>query len=297
MPAFFNGVFGHKPTGGLVPNTGQFPIAHNEALRYLTTGPLCRFSEDLYPLLRVLAGPDGEDGGCVATRLGDPSAVAVKQLSIIDVENNGVVAVSADLVEAQRRAGDALAEAGARVRKVRIPALARSLGVWSSMLEAAGGPTFAELMGEGTAIRPSREVLRWATGRSRHTLPAIGLALLEHMPKLTPRSAARFIREGHALRAELVERIGDGVMLFPSYASPAPRHGAPLFPPLRWIYTAIMNVMELPVTQAPLGLNRKGLPLGVQIVGAHGNDHITIAVARELERAFGGWVPPSVSVC
>jgi len=27
MPAFFNGVFGHKATGGVVPATGQHPIA------------------------------------------------------------------------------------------------------------------------------------------------------------------------------------------------------------------------------------------------------------------------------
>ena len=31
MPAFFNGVFGHKPSGGLVPGTGQYPMAENEA--------------------------------------------------------------------------------------------------------------------------------------------------------------------------------------------------------------------------------------------------------------------------
>src|SRR5262249_8717417 len=61
MPAFFCGVFGHKPTGGLIPNTGQFPIAENDALRYLTTGPLCRRAEDLWPIVRTLAGPDGED--------------------------------------------------------------------------------------------------------------------------------------------------------------------------------------------------------------------------------------------
>ncbi len=42
MPAFFNGVFGHKPSSGLVPNSGQHPIAHGVGLRYLSTGPICR---------------------------------------------------------------------------------------------------------------------------------------------------------------------------------------------------------------------------------------------------------------
>jgi fatty acid amide hydrolase 2 len=34
-----------------------------------------------------------------------------------------------------------------------------------------------------------------------------------------------------------------------------------------------------------------GLPLGVQVVGAYGMDHITISAAIELEKKFGGWTP------
>ena len=61
---------------------------------------------------------------------------------------------------------------------------------------------------------------------------------------------------------------------------------------MHFAYTAILNMMEFPVTQVPLGLNEKGLPLGVQVAALHGNDHMTIAAAGELEKAFGGWVPP-----
>lgn len=85
-------------------------------------------------------------------------------------------------------------------------------------------------------------------------------------------------------------------MLYPSYTRPAPLHHTALVPPVHWVYTAVLNVLELPVTQAPLGLDARGLPLGVQIVGAHGRDHVTIAVALELERAFGGWVPPAIAL-
>ena len=46
------------------------------------------------------------------------------------------------------------------------------------------------------------------------------------------------------------------------------------------------------MTEIPLGLNRRGLPLGAQVVAAPGNDHVSIAVAMELERRLGGWVPP-----
>ena len=43
----------------------------------------------------------------------------------------------------------------------------------------------------------------------------------------------------------------------------------------------------------PLGLNDDGLPLGVQVAAGRDRDHVAIAVALELERAFGGWVPPA----
>lgn len=55
---------------------------------------------------------------------------------------------------------------------------------------------------------------------------------------------------------------------------------------------AIFNVLGLPVTQCPLGLSSEGLPLGIQLVAASYNDHLTLAVARYLEEAFGGWVLP-----
>lgn len=34
------------------------------------------------------------------------------------------------------------------------------------------------------------------------------------------------------------------------------------------------------------------MPLGIQLVAASYNDRLTLAVARYLEEAFGGWVPP-----
>jgi fatty acid amide hydrolase 2 len=63
----------------------------------------------------------------------------------------------------------------------------------------------------------------------------------------------------------------------------------------KWVYTAIFNVMELPVTAVPLGLSREELPLGVQVAALHGNDHLTIAVALALEKELGGWVPPRLA--
>lgn len=294
MPAFFNGVFGHKPSAGLVPNSGQFPAPENDAIHCLSTGPLARRAEDLWPLLRVLAGPDGECAACREMELGDPDGVSVGALRVLDVADNGTTPVSADLREAQRAAARSLAARGAAVEAARFAGLGRSLHYWSATLAAGGGTPFGVLLsGGGERTRALPELLRWATGRSDHTLPALALTLIERIPEALPDRTRALRDEARALRHEIADALGDdGVMLYPSYSRPAPRHYMPLLRPLDWVYTAIVNVLGFPSTQVPLGLNGDGVPLGVQVIAAHGNDHLTIAVAQHLERAFGGWVPP-----
>ena len=296
MPAFFNGVFGHKPTGGLVPSTGHYPISENAALRYLTTGPIARRAEDLMPLLRILAGADGCDTGCIDVTLGDPAAVDVTRLRVYDVEDDGGrTPVSDELRRAQRRVADHLASIGCDVRRTRVAELRLALEIWSAMMAEASETSFAELLGggKGRPLPVWRELARWAFRRSDHTLPAIGLALLEKAVALLPDRTREMAAAGRELRTKLHTLLaGDAVMLYPSYAETAPRHGRALLPPTRWVYTAAINVMELPSTQVPLGLDHEGVPLGVQVVGGHGRDHVTIAVAQELEHAFGGWVFP-----
>ncbi len=292
MPAYFNGVFGHKPTGGLVPGTLQFPNAEGRARRYVTTGPMARRAEDLMPLLRVLAGPDGIDD-CVDVTLGDPAHVDMTDLDVLVVESNEFVDPSPALVATLERAAAHLASVGARVRRGRFERLRHSLAIWSSMLAAESRTSFSTMLADGAELELGAELLRWVTGRSAHTAPALGLALFERLPLVHGAAAEKWIAMGAELRRELVSAIGPkGVMLYPPYARTVPRHGAPLRSLVHWIYTAIFNVLELPSTAVPLGFDPAGLPLGLQIVAPHGHDHRSIAVAIELERAFGGWRSP-----
>jgi fatty acid amide hydrolase 2 len=287
MPAFFCGVFGHKPTPGIVPNDGQYPTM-SPGQPLLTTGPIARRAEDLWPLLQVLADP--------GALTGDPTAVSLEGLCVLDVESNGRLAVSPELRAAQVAAGRALERRGAKLQTFASPLFRRSLEIWAALMKAAGGPSFAEqLGGDRGAVRPVREFMRWVTGRSPHTLPAIGLALFEALPALRGAKAREVCDLAPLLRAEIEEALGGhGVLLFPPYTRTAPRHNAPLLLPIQWMYTAIFNALELPATQVPLGLDTQGLPLGVQVVGARGADATTIAVAQALEKDLGGWVPPTL---
>ncbi|VDL64119.1 unnamed protein product [Nippostrongylus brasiliensis] len=40
-----------------------------------------------------------------------------------------------------------------------------------------------------------------------------------------------------------------------------------------------------------MGLDKRGIPLGVQIVAAPGRDRLLVAAAQEINAAFGGWKP------
>lgn len=294
MPAFFNGVFGHKPTAGMVPVSGQFPIPEPEGKHFDCTGPLCRSAKDLMPLLRLLAGPDGEDESCIDYLLQDPAQVDIASLQVVSVPDNGLFTVSQDLKERQEEVASWFIQQGATVQLKRFHNLRASFDIWSSMLgQTSKQNTFRHLLGYN-----SKRSLLWGSlpglmKSSPHTLPAVVLALVENLDKHTPKRTKRFVALGQELREELLAAMGTkGVMLFPSYTRPAPKHNAPLLPPLQWVYTAIFNVLGFPVTQVPLGLNQKGLPLGVQVVSSPGQDHLSIAVAIALEEAFGGWVMP-----
>ena len=293
MPAFFNGVFGHKPTGGMVPGSGQHPLAENEALRYLTTGPLTRRAEDLFPLLEILAGPDGEDEGVLEFELGNPANVDVSTLRVVIVESNGFRSVSKPLRASLEKAGNALAQAGATVEILKLPALKQSLQIWAAKLTAANGTPFRNLMGEGEPLSLWRSIGPALFSRKGHTLPAVALSFFESLSWLVRADDPKILEAGDALRHEVLDAIGPhGVLLFPPYTRTAPRHGRPILTPFDWTYTAIWNVLENPVTSVPMGLDAQGLPLGIQVVGRHGHDHVPIAVAEFLENALGGWVPP-----
>jgi fatty acid amide hydrolase 2 len=126
-------------------------------------------------------------------------------------------------------------------------------------------------------------------------LPVLLLAGFQRLGGLASRRFARHAAMGRELQAELRDLLGDdGVLLFPSARSTAPRQGRELAALINAAFTSPFNALEMPVTQVPLAIGSRGLPLGVQVAGSHGNDHLTIAVALELERLFGGWTPPGL---
>ena len=295
LPAFFNGVFGHKPSPGCVPNTGQFPSTAGEAARLLTIGPLARRAEDLMPVTRIIAGPDGEDERCTEQELGDPASVSIDGLRVILADDASFLPLRGELRDARDRAAEALADAGARVERVSLKQLRRALELYLAVLGDGADVSLSEIVEQEADGRPRgpRAWLEAVRGQGDHT-PAILITMTaERLNRYMPdRRIRKAIETAHAVQREVNDLVGDGVLLHHPHPRVAPRHNATVG--RAWVLTpaAVFNLLGLPVTQVPLGLNDRGLPLGVQVAARAGNDHVSIACALELERRFGGWTPP-----
>lgn len=307
MPAFFNGVFGHKPSGGLIPGTGQYPIAEGLALKYLTTGPLCRKASDIAFLTKIMMGPDGIDGGCdeypdlhdIETKVKNVDLSSLKVFWLEDIRNFQVSSLEIELKEALHNAVSEMSKHSEIISIRDIKALSSlndGIDIWSCMLYKGNPVTFKSLMADSKPFSALKEIIKFiAIGTSTFTVPGLILCLVESVPSLTPKRTADKIAKGEKLKEEFENLLGDnGVLLFPTHPKVAPRHAHPLMYPFNWVYTAIWNVLHAASTQVPLGLSKKdSLPLGIQVIAKNGKDHLTIAVSEHLERTFGGWVPPA----
>ncbi|XP_001375446.2 fatty-acid amide hydrolase 2 [Monodelphis domestica] len=297
MPAFFNGIFGHKPSSGVVSNEGQFPVAMGAQEEYQCTGPMCRYAEDLEPMLRVMAGP-----GIHKLKL--DKKVPLQKIKFYWMEHDGgsllVSPVEPELLQVQKKVVRHLETVlGASVQHVQLRQMKYSYQIWVTVMSARNqdgkeAVKFLELLGDhGKPVWPLWELMKWFLGMSTHTIPSIGLGLMESVLKHDHQTNTKFEKLRQTLWSDLVDMLGNnGVFLYPSHPKVAPKHHFPLTRPFNFSYTGIFNALGLPVTQCPLGLSSQGLPLGIQVVAGPFNDHLTLAVAQYLEKSFGGWVCP-----
>ncbi|EDO36046.1 predicted protein, partial [Nematostella vectensis] len=289
MPAFFNGISGHKPSPGIVPNHGHYPYGTSEAFHeYLSIGPLCRYASDLSTMLKAMSGPN-------AYRLGLDEPVDLSSIKVFTVKNFDptlMAPVSEDLKMAEKKAVDYLqSHFGTKYEQTDLRYFRYAALIWAAMVMSSEDKKLTSkfLEGNSGSINPFLEMLKYLVGSSQYHFITPVVGSLEKLHCFDTLSST-FVTIGNKLRLQLESLLGDnGVLLFPSHPRTAMPHGMPVLSPLDFNYTSIFNVLRMPVTQCPLGLDSEGMPLGIQIAAACNNDRLTLAVARALEQKFGGW--------
>ncbi len=294
-PAFFCGVAGHKPSGGVVPETGAWPGVHGKVARYKVVGPLARTVGDLRAVMPILAGPDGKDLSVDDLPWEDDPGVALEDVTVYRVDTVGFAKPSRGVRVALDRAEVALTAAGVRVQHWQPPGLERAYELWASALSNAGAHAFSEQLvdfGEPLQLLPRWK--EWMLGRPRHIGPALALATAEKVMAAFPDHGKEMASRVDGVRKAIEDHLGpNGAMLLPPFHRTAPRHGADAFAAVPgFIYCAVLNPLELPATAVPTGFDAKGLPTGVQIAAAWRRDALTLALAEVVEAACGKWAPP-----
>lgn len=289
MPAFFNGIYGHKPSPGIVPNEGHFPFGTTQTFNeYLTIGPMCRYAEDLPLMLQAMASPT-----IYRLKLHEPVDISSLKVFVLDDFDPVLMScVDEELSMAQQNVCDFLEkEFQVKTQKVNLKLFRYSALIWSAMIFTSEEKVLISkfLHENSKSMNPFVELVKYLGGFSNYHFITPLVGCLEKM-NYHDNLSSTFVSLGNKLRQQLDSLLGDnGVLLFPSHPKTAMLHNKPLLAPLDFNYTSIFNVLHMPVTQCPLGVDKKGMPLGIQIAATRDSDRLTLAVAKELERGFGGW--------
>jgi amidase len=281
LPASFCGIAGIKPTHGRVPRTGHvFPFGGTHD-SYQQLGPLARHVEDLFPILRIIAGPDNVDPAIVPMPLGDPSDVDLPSLRVGFHVHDGISIPTNEVQAVVRAAASAMEGIGAKVEESRPDGIERSFEIGNQVWSADGGAVARRLLQAAGTMEAETGV----------DYPALNAVALD-----------RVLTDWYSVRSQMSGYWDNhDVILCPVNARPAGLHGATM----NWAeiednegknfsYTIAYNVTGWPAGVVRGGTSPEGLPIGVQVVAAPGREDVVIAALTHLEVALGGFRPPPI---
>jgi len=303
MPASWSGIYGLKPTHGLVPYTGAFPI--EITLDHL--GPMTRTVEDCALLLEAIAGPDGLDPRQVdvkTERYGRALAEGAKGLRI-GILTEGFAWAGAsekDVDAAVRKAALSFRKLGAKVDEVSIPLHRDGIHIWNGI--AIEGATAFMIKGNGMGTNWKgwyNTSLLDVFARGRLTRPN-DLSETTKLVMLTGqymedhyhgRYYAKAQNLGGTLRAaydEALERYD--VLIMPTTPMKATKIPAADCPREEYISralemlpnTAPFDVTGHPAMSVPCALSN-GLPVGMMLVGRRFDEATVLRAAHAFEQS------------
>ena len=303
VPAFHCGVYAHKPTFALVPSRGHTPppfppLPFDRDLSVI--GPMARSAADLTLLLDVVAGPDPlEAGKAYQLALPSPRHSAMKDFRVLLIDTDPVMPTSNVVRTAIEKLAANLGKAGVTVTRESplLPDFAASTRLYMRMLLSFLSASFQPELYAGAqaaAAKLSPDDISLQAERLR------GIALSHRDWVIADGGRAR-------LRAQWRELFRNfDAVICPVMPTPAYPHDHSLDQETRRInidgkdyvypdqlaWPGIATLPGLPSTAIPIGLSPEGLPIGVQIVGPLYGDRTTIQVAKLLEKAWQGFVPP-----
>lgn len=294
VPSLFNGIFGHKPTADVISIKDHFPNSVDPRFRnFLTVGPMARYAKDLPTLVHVMAGDR-------ASKLRLDETVYTRDIRIHYLEDFGfnlaLPSVDEEIKIAMFRAVQYFKDHGLHTERADLENIGDVVEMALCKLQTLEDVPNIFDNRENPKEKHSLalELGKAMIGKSQFTLAGIVFYILYNMRQFfSQEDRQQYLKMAEDLKQQIIDMLGtDGVLFLPSYPTAAPRHYQSFGYVTGVTYSMLFNALGLPGTQVPLGFNKQGLPIGIQVVAAPYQDRLGMCIARELEAAFGGWKAP-----
>ena len=295
-PAHFCGIYGHKPTWGVVSDEGHSLPDMYQPADIAVVGPMARSAEDLALSMDIVAGSGRTDVRGWQLNLPRPSQKRLADFRVAVLPTHEFAPVSAEMAERVESVAALLSKLGATVSDQARPDIdfEDSFNTYSSLLWGVMAQGFSEEEKEAfRAMEQDPDDLSVASTAARY-------AVQDHAT-WTGNSNERF-----RLRKAWDAFFNDwDILICPQMATDAFPHDhgeymsrtltvdnqqQDYFQQVFWAGT--ITVAHLPSTVFPTGPSRAGLPIGLQAVSAEYNDYVTIEFARLISQELGGFRPP-----
>ena len=303
QPAAFTGTVGIKPTYGRCSRWGIIAFASSLD----QAGPIARTVRDAAILLRSMASVDGKDTTSVDLPVPDYEAAVGQPVAglKIGVPKEYRMEGMPTEIEALWQAGKAwLEDAGAEIVDISLPHTQYALPAYYIVAPAEASSNLARYDGVRYGLRvPGDDIISMyentraaGFGKEVKRRVLIGTYVL---------SAGYY--DAYYLRAQKVRALikrdfetafeaGVDAILTP--ATPSPAFGveamalaSPIEMYLNDIFTVTVNMAGLPGIAVPAGLDGKGLPLALQLIGRPFDEEMLFRVGRVIEKAAGHFTP------
>ncbi|GBN70907.1 Fatty-acid amide hydrolase 2-A, partial [Araneus ventricosus] len=301
IPAHFTGIFSHKPTRGLIPNEGCFPPekpgkpsnpSDTEIYKYVSTGPMCRYAEDLIISMKSLSSTNR-----ISLNFDEKvNFRKIKMCYLKEIRSPMVPPLHKDIANALEKAVSYFENRyKITAEEVRMPSLHdANRCVLNILLQCVTNVKEIFFGGEDLGFSEKIDFLKALIGKSVLCFSSLVIFNLSYFPLWYKKDRTSYYQK---MLEDWTTEFGkildeNTVLLMPTSPLVAPYNSEVILAFPSTCYTSIFNVLGLPATHCPMGFTKQGLPFGIQIVGRANNDALTIACAVELERAFGGWKSP-----
>jgi amidase len=298
FPAHFCGVFGHKPTHGILSEEANFRRGSRTGSNLSTLGPLARSVPDLELLLDVLVGVEGPAAKAWKLELPKPRATSLPDFRIGLIETSTVAPIDSTYGEAIASFVQKLERSGATIQRSAHPSFdhAEAHDAYLKLLRGFGSARmsdaeFEEASEIAAGLSPGDNTYH-AKLRRAQTQTHRSYMAAEEIRALLDDEWARFFDSFDILLGpvtlsaaypvdENTARVDRKILVSGRMVD----YNDQLF------WGGYSTMPSLPVTTIPIGTLPNGLPVGINVIGPYLEDRTTLAFAKEASK-IAKFVPP-----